>query len=48
VKAAVHTKQGLAVGAIILLNTLAARLHIAEALVQVPIEEGRKNWQCGC
>jgi hypothetical protein len=32
VKAAVHTKQGLAVGAIILLNTLAARLHIAEAL----------------
>jgi hypothetical protein len=29
---AVHTKQGLAVGAIILLNTLAARLHIAEAL----------------
>ncbi len=29
---AVHTKQGLAVGAIILLQTLADRLHISEAL----------------
>ena len=32
VKEAVHTKQGLAVGALILLNTLADRLHIAAAL----------------
>src|SRR5262249_6115150 len=32
VKEAVHTKQGLAVGALILLKTLADRLHIAEAL----------------
>ena len=31
-KDAVHTKQGLAVGAIILLKTLADRLHISEAL----------------